>query len=184
MEIKRSYSFLQKVLHWIIALCVFSLIPLGLWMTSRATANLWDELTNTLYAWHKAIGFLVLWVMLIRLQQKLRHPAPPYPASLSAQTIIVAKAVHFFMYVLLLAVPMLGWAGVTAYPALVTIGGYQLPALPFIAQSETLAKQLFNIHGVLAITLSILALGHIAAALKHLVIDRDQIFQRMWRSKT
>lgn len=184
MQINRGYSSIQKMLHWVIALFVLILISLGLWMTSRATANLWDALTNTLYAWHKAIGFLVLWVMLIRLLIKLRHTTPPYPDSLSVHLILTAKIVHGLMYVLLIAVPILGWAGVTAYPALITIGGYNLPAFPFIPQSEALAKQIFNLHGLLAMTLGMLALGHIAAALKHLVIDRDRIFQRMWHNKT
>ncbi len=184
MQMQPGYSVVQKLLHWIIALCVLVLIPVGLWMSSRATANLWDTLTDALYAWHKAIGFLVLWTMFIRLLIKLRQGTPPYPSTLSTHLIITAKIVHGLIYVLLIAVPMLGWAGVTAYPALITIGGYNLPALPFIPKSEALAKQIFNLHGVLAMTLGVIALGHIAAALKHLMIDRDGVFQRMWHNKT
>ena len=179
-----GYSFVQKLLHWIIALCVVILIPVGLWMSTRATANLWDSLTHSLYAWHKAIGFLVLWTMFIRLLIKLRQGTPAYPSTLSMHLLIAAKIVHGLLYVLLIAVPIVGWAGVTAYPALITVGDYNLPALPLIPKSEALAKQLFNLHGVLAMTLGVIALGHIAAALKHLMIDRDGVFQRMWHNKT
>jgi cytochrome b561 len=77
-------------------------------------------------------------------------------------------------------VPLLGWAGVTAYPALITIGGYNLPAMPFVPVSEDLAKQLFNIHGWLALALGAVIIAHIAGSLKHLFIDRDGVFQRMW----
>lgn len=172
-----------RTLHWLIAACVMILVPIGIWMSSRGAANVWDDLTNTLYAWHKAIGFLVLWVMLIRVVVKLRHPVVPYPQTLSAIQIMAAKSIHIVMYLLLILVPIIGWAGVTAYPALITIGGMNLPAMPFIAQSESLAKQLFNLHGWLALTLGAIALGHIAMACKHLLIDRDDVFQRMWSAR-
>jgi cytochrome b561 len=87
---------------------------------------------------------------------------------------------HGLLYVLLVAVPLLGWAGVTAYPALITVAGQHLPAMPLIAQNEALAKQLFAAHGTLALVLGALIIAHICAALKHLFINRDEIFARMW----
>jgi cytochrome b561 len=167
-------------MHWLTAIAIAILIPTGLWMVSRGSANLWDTLTNTLYAWHKAIGFTTLWLIVARLCIKVRHQTPDYGGQLSARTLMAVKIIHRLMYVLLICVPILGWAGITAYPALDTIAGYNLPAMPFIPKSEALAKQIFSIHAVLAITLGVLALGHIAAAFKHLLIDRDNIFQRMW----
>lgn len=77
-------------------------------------------------------------------------------------------------------VPLLGWAGVTAYPALITVGGFDLPAMPGIAKDEAFAKQLFQIHGYLALLLVGIACAHIAAALAHLLIKKDGVFQRMW----
>ncbi|MDO9478885.1 MAG: cytochrome b/b6 domain-containing protein, partial [Pseudohongiella sp.] len=71
-----------------------------------------------------------------------------------------------------------GWAGVTAFPALITLGGYDLPAMPFIPQDSDLAAQLFGIHGTLAITLAVLLIGHIAAAFRHM-LKKDGIFKRM-----
>jgi len=85
------------------------------------------------------------------------------------------------MYLLLLVVPLLGWAGVSAFPALITIAGYHLPAMPGIPKDQALAKQIFEIHGTLAMALLILVVGHVAAALKHLFINRDNVFQRMTR---
>jgi cytochrome b561 len=95
-------------------------------------------------------------------------------------TIKLAAAAHGSLYLLLLVVPLLGWAGVTAYPALITIGGYNLPAMPGIPKDQALAKQLFEIHGNLALALAALALAHIGAALHHLLIKKDGVFQRMW----
>jgi cytochrome b561 len=88
--------------------------------------------------------------------------------------------VHGALYLLLLVVPLLGWAAVTAFPALITLNGFHLPAMPGIPQDQALAKQLFEIHGNLALVLAVLALAHIAAGLHHLLIKKDGVFQRMW----
>ena len=178
-----SYSLVQRALHWLVALSLAALYLLGLWMTTRAGANLWDDQTNLLYGLHKALGATVLLMMVLRVFFKLRTPAPGYPASVAPAIAWTAKLMHALLYALLLAVPLLGWAGVTAYPALITISGYHLPPMPAVVQNETLAKQLFALHGLLAFTLGALVLCHIAAALVHLVFKRDGVFERMWPAK-
>ncbi|MDP1932056.1 MAG: cytochrome b [Gammaproteobacteria bacterium] len=180
MQAANSYAFGSRILHWLIAALVLVLIPVGLWMASRAEINLFDDLTNTLYAWHKAIGFTVLLLMVVRIVVKARNAAPAYPASMPRWQVIAAKSLHHLLYVLLILTPLLGWAGVTAFPALITLGGYDLPAMPFVPQDQALATQLFGIHGVFAITLAVLIAGHIAAAVIHLVVRKDGVFQRMW----
>jgi cytochrome b561 len=180
MSMPQTYSTAARLLHWLTALFIVALIALGVWMTERSDANLWDALTNTLYAWHKLIGFLVLLLTAIRLAVKFRSTRPPYPNSVAPLTIKFAAAAHGALYLLLLVVPLLGWAGVTAYPALITVGGYDLPAMPGIPKDQALAKQLFEIHGTLALALAALALAHIGAALHHLLIKKDGVFQRMW----
>lgn len=174
------HSALARGIHWFTAFAILALAILGFWMTERAAANLWDGLTNTLYEWHKFIGFTVLLVTILRIVLKLNSKAPAYPDSISPFVIKIAAIVHYALYGLLFLVPMLGWAGVTAYPALITVGGYSLPAMPGIPKSEMLAKQIFQIHGVLAMVLLATALLHVMAALNHLIIKRDGIFQRIW----
>jgi cytochrome b561 len=175
-----SYPPLWRALHWGIAAAVAVLIPVGLWMSARGEANLWDGLTNTLYAWHKAIGFLVLLAMGLRLVLRLRIGVPAYPTELSPARRKLAVALGHVFYVLLFAVPLLGWAGVTAYPALVTIGGFNLPAMPLVPQDSDLAGRIFAIHGTLALLLGAIALGHVAISLYHLLVYRDRMFDRMW----
>ncbi len=178
------YRPAQRLLHWLVALCIPILLVLGLWMTARASANLWDDQTNLLYGLHKLLGFTVLLLMVLRLFLKLRSTVPGYPASLTAAHIFVAKTMHGLLYALLFAVPLLGWAGVTAYPALITVAGYHLPAMPWVTQDPALAKQLFELHGTLAFVLVAFVVCHIAAALVHLFVKRDGIFERMWPSKS
>ncbi len=177
------YAFGWRVLHWAIAALVLTTIPIGLTMASRADANIFDAVTNTLYAAHKTIGFTVLLLMLLRIGLKLRIGAPVYEAAMPRGLAIAARCVHHLIYVLLILTPILGWAGVTAYPALTIAGSIRLPPLPFVPQSEALAEQLFTVHGFFALTLAAIVIGHIAAAMRHLVIMRDGIFQRMWFGK-
>ena len=177
------YAFGWRILHWAVAALVLATIPIGLTMASRAEANIFDAVTNTFYAMHKAIGFTVLSLMVLRILMKVRIGTPAYPAAMSRRLAIIAKSVHHLIYVLLVVTPLLGWAGVTAYPALIIAGGISLPPLPFVPQSEELAARLFAVHGFLALTLGALVIGHIGAALRHLVIEKDGIFQRMWFGK-
>jgi cytochrome b561 len=175
-----SYPAAWRALHWATALAVAALLTVGLWMTARGGAGIWDGITNTLYAWHKAIGICVLLLTGLRLAIRLRLGVPPYPQTLSPTRRRLAVALNYMFYVLLVAVPLFGWAGVTAYPALVTVGGVDLPAMPLVPQDSALAARLFGIHGTLALLLGALAGVHAAMALHHLFAARDGIFQRMW----
>lgn len=174
----QKYTPGWRVLHWLMALMVIVTIPIGLWMTARAEANVWGALTNALFSTHKAIGFTILLLMIVRITMKVSVGAPPYPPALPRGLQLAAKSLHHLMYVLLMLTPLFGWAGVTAFPALVTLGGYHLPAMPFVPVNEDLAGRLFAIHGTLATTLAVLIIGHIGAAVRHMV-RKDGIFRRM-----
>jgi cytochrome b561 len=149
-------------------------------MTNRSATNLWDELTNTLYAWHKLIGFVIVLTTVVRIFLKFRSKKPSYPVNLSSGQIQLARLVQITLYSLLVLVPLFGWAGVTAFPALITVGGFHLPRMPGIPEDQTLAKQLFEIHGSLVLVLIAITLGHIAAGLTHLWFKKDLVFSRIW----
>ena len=176
----QTYSLTLRLIHWLTAAFIIGLLTLGFWMTSRSGANLWDELTNTLYAWHKLIGFLVLIITGLRILAKLTSKRPPYPSNLSQLQIQLAKSVQGLLYLLLVLTPLFGWAGVTAYPALITVGNYHLPGMPGIPKDETLAKQLFEIHSYLVFTLIGVSLAHMAVGLHHLLFKKDGVFMRIW----
>lgn len=174
----QKYPAGWRVLHWVMALMVLALIPIGLWMTSRAEAEVWGDLTDALFNWHKAIGFSVLLLMIVRIVVKIRWKTPPYPDEMPRKLQMAANGLHHLIYLFLVLTPLFGWAGVTAYPALVTLGGYHLPAMPFVPEDRELANRLFAIHGVLAITLGVLIVGHIGAAVRHM-LRKDGIVRRM-----
>ena len=172
-----EYAPIQKWLHWIIAFCVFGLVPVGLVMSWRAQANNFDALTNQLYSAHKLTGFIVLWLMALRIVLKVKFGAPAPVATLTKFERIASGAVHHLLYMLLFLVPLTGWAGVSAFGALNVFGLFSLPAL--LPKNPGLASVMFTIHGALAITMVVLVMAHIGGAMMHGMIKRDGVINRM-----
>jgi cytochrome b561 len=175
-----AYAPAQRALHWAIAAAVVVLVPVGLAMTARGNAGTWDGVTNALYSWHKAIGFAVLLAMAARIVLRLRLGVPPYPQGFPPRFATLARWFHRLLYALLVAVPLLGWAGVTSFPALVTVGGMHLPPMPFVPVDQALSKALFALHGTLALALAALALVHVLALVVHVAHWRHVVLARMW----
>ena len=172
------YSPAARHLHWLTAASVFVMIPLGFAMTYRGnTLNIWDGLTNTLFATHKLIGFLVLWLVAGRLAYRLIRGAPPDEPTLLWWQKAASHLVHWLLYGLLLMVPLLGWIGISLYPSLGIFGMFDLPALA--APNQTLAETVLQVHGKLAVVMALLIGGHIAAALYHHLIRGDGVLRRM-----
>ncbi len=172
------YAPAARHFHWLTAAAVFVMVPLGLAMSYRGnTLNLWDGLTNGLYSTHKLLGFLVLWLVVSRLLYRLLRGAPPDEPTLLWWQKAASHLVHWLLYGLLLVVPVLGWTGVSLYPSLDIFGLFKLPAL--LAPNEALAGRVLNLHGWLAILMSLLVASHIGAALYHHVIRRDGVLRRM-----
>jgi len=172
------YSFPARLLHWVVAAFVIILIPLGLYMVDRGEVTNFDAVTGDLYSLHKLLGFIVIWLIALRLLVRLSRRPPAPVATLTPLERVVSDVVHALLYLLLIVVPLLGWAGVSAYPALNIFGLFDLPAL--LGPDEPLAKRLFDAHGLLAKLLGLLALLHIAAALMHRVVKKDGVMRRMW----
>ena len=176
-----AYKAPARVLHWVTAAIVFVMLPLGLAMAYRGnTLDIWDGLTDFLYSTHKLLGFLLLWLVCGRLAYRLVNGAPPDEPGLPVWQAVASHLVHWALYGLLLAVPLLGWIGVSLYPALDLFGLFSLPALA--APDEATAKRILWLHGWLAIGLAALVALHIAAALHHHLIRRDGVLRRMWKT--
>ena len=131
-----------------------------------------------LFNWHKWAGITILALSVLRLGWRLVHRLPadvPMPAWQRA----AAHFTHRLMYGLFFAVPLAGWAYSSAAGFPVVLFG--VLALPdFVPADKVLAEALKPWHGNLAIALAALVLLHVAAALKHHVVDRDHLLDRMW----
>lgn len=172
-----GYSSLQKALHWLVALMVLIMIPVGLYMVQRGVATKFDAFTNQLYTMHKTFGFVLLWLVVLRIVVRFRSGAPAPEASLKPIQVFVSEAVHKALYVLLVAVPLLGWAGVSAYPATGILFGLSLPQI--VPVNPALAEKLLMLHSYAALTMLGLVAAHFGAAMLHFLILKDGVMRRM-----
>ena len=172
-----AYSGLQKLVHWLTALLVFVMIPVGFLMVRRGAATNFDALTGQLYTMHKTFGAIVLLLVLLRVGLRLGRGAPAPEPSLGRLQVIAAESVHGLLYVALVAVPLLGWFGTSAYGAREILGGLSLPEI--LSKNEALAETLLHWHGLFAFGLAALVAAHVGAALMHRFILKDGVMRRM-----
>lgn len=171
----QSYGWVSIALHWLVALAVLSLFPLGLWMTSLTYYDPWYTKAPEI---HKSVGIVLILVLLLRLVWRLWSPAPSPLPSISARERRIAGAVHKLLYVLLLAVMLSGYLISTADGRPIGVfGWFEVPAtLQGLPSQEDVAG---SVHLALAITLVGLVGAHVLAALKHHFLDRDRTLMRM-----
>lgn len=168
------YSALQKSLHWLHAALLLCLIPLGLAMVRMGEG----ALTNQFYEGHKSLGILAFVVAVVRLAVQAIQGAPPYERALHPMVQGLAKAGHWALYGLVVAIPLAGYAATSICCKPVMVFG--LVTVPLeIAGSESLMKLLFVWHETAAIVLAFLVSGHIGMALYHRFKARDGVFERM-----
>lgn len=162
-------------LHWLTALLIVFAFALGVTMVDI------PGITPTklkYFSWHKWLGVTVLALVSVRLLWRLTHPAPPYPDSMPAWQKSAAHGLHIALYVLMFAVPVSGYFySLAAGVPVVYLGVLPLPV--FIEANAEWKPILKQVHYALDMTLLAVVAVHVAAALKHLVVDRDGMFRRM-----
>lgn len=170
-----AYGLLSIVLHWLVAVCVFGMFGLGLWMVDLDYYSSWYQTAPDL---HKSFGLSLLAVMLLRLLWRKLSPPPLPLASHDQRTRRASKAAHWLLYAGLFALMLSGYLISTADGRAISVFGlFAVPAsLTSIPDQEDVAGV---IHEWLAWALVILAGLHALAALKHHFIDRDITLLRM-----
>ncbi|GHA18539.1 cytochrome b561 [Arenicella chitinivorans] len=172
-----QYRIPAKILHWLVA---------GLIVTQYILAKLAEaaedrgEVLNQLavLANHKSIGITILALALVRIVVRFTSPPPALPETMPTWQVWGSHISHLLLYGFLFALPLSGWlmSSAKAY----SVSWFNLVALPdLVGPSEAWAKAMHVTHHYLAEALFIVALIHIAAALKHHLIDRDEVLRRM-----
>lgn len=165
-------------LHWLIAGFILAALFMGWTMTDMEVS----PAKLKLYNYHKWVGITVLALALVRLGWRITHRPPPMEPVPRWQ-MMAANASHLLLYVLLLAVPLTGWAysNASGYP-IVYLGHLPLPDL--VDRDKLLAGQLVKVHGTLAAVLAAAVALHVLAALEHQFIRKDRTLRRMfsWRA--
>ena len=170
---RHRFTPTQRVLHWLMAVCILAMLFIGVGMVSTVTPKY-----LTLVSIHKPLGIAILILAMLRLVVRLRSGTPPLPADLPAPMKLGADLSHYALYTLMIAMPLLGWGmlSAAAYP-IHLFGGVGLP--PILPQSDSLHTILWNAHRSLAYVFFAVILLHIAAALFHALIRRDGVFEAM-----
>ena len=166
------YNAVARALHWTIALLV--IFNLGSGLLNEALED-----TIRLIPLHKAVGLTIFALTLVRIGWRLTWTRPPYPASMSRAEVGAAQAVHGAFYILLLAMPLTGYVMASAgkYP-LDWFGLFDVPKAAVVRDSAvyTLSR---SGHGLLGWLFFGLAVLHVAAALRHRFVLRDEVLRRM-----
>ena len=171
--VRLRFTPLQRVLHWVMAICILAMLFIGVGMVSSVAPKYLP-----LVSLHKSLGITILLLALTRFVVRLRYGAPALPADLPEPMKLAAHLSHYALYALMIGMPLLGWAmlSAAAYPVVV-FGGFYLP--PIVPQSDGLHTLLWNAHFYLAFAFFALVLMHLAAALFHGLVRRDGVFESM-----
>lgn len=169
----RSFSPLQRTLHWVMAAAVLAMLFIGVGMVSTTTPKY-----VPLVAIHKTLGVVILLLAIVRLAVRLRLGAPALPADLPRPMRLAAHLSHYALYGMIFAMPLLGWAmmSAAAYP-IVLAGDIRLP--PILPQSDTMHALLWTAHATLAFLFFGLILMHLSAALFHGLVRHDGVLGSM-----
>jgi cytochrome b561 len=169
-----AYTITARVLHWITAFLILSMIPLGV-----VIANEWGGAAqNSLYDLHRSIGAAVIPLVILRLIYRWAHSPLPLPDDIPAIQRLAAHGTHVGLYVLLVVQPFTGWIASSAYRSpLIVFGWFELP--PIWPEDRAFSEQLFSVHSLIGIAIACLAAAHIGAALYHHFVRKDRILMRM-----
>ena len=168
------YTGVAIAMHWLMAVLIVGAFGVGTYMVGL-------KLSPTklqLYSWHKWAGVTIFVLLWARLVWRLGHPAPALPSTMPVWQQQVAGALHVVLYLLMIAVPLSGWL-MSSAKGFQTVWFGVLPIPDLLDKNEALGDFLKNVHLFLTWSLAALVAAHVGAALKHHVIDRDDVLARM-----
>jgi len=172
-----QYTLVARTLHWLVAgLIISQYILAELAESAEHSKNVVVQLA--LLANHKSVGMTVLVLATLRIVWRLFHQPPPLPANMPDWQRYASSAAHWLLYGLIFALPVSGWLMSSSFGYSVSwFNVFTFPDL--LSVDKALASNLNEIHEILGNVLLVLAALHLAAALKHHFIDKDDVLRRM-----
>ncbi|HEX8755031.1 MAG TPA: cytochrome b/b6 domain-containing protein, partial [Steroidobacteraceae bacterium] len=171
---RERWGSLSQLLHWIIVALIALQAALGL--TGLLLPLGMQKLA--VLARHKSIGITILGLAALRLLWRWLNPTPPLPSNLRPHERFLAHFTHAALYILLFAMPLTGWimSSARGFP----VSWFNMAQLPdLVPKSETLYGAMVTTHAALAIALALVVALHIAGALKHHFVLKDDTLRRM-----
>jgi cytochrome b561 len=184
MSLPARYTQTAIVLHWTVAALMIVNVILGLGV---------DALPKSLERFtidtHKSIGITVLGLVILRVLWRLSHRPPEFPAGYGALERKGAHGVHYALYALMFLIPLSGWIHDSAWKGAPEHPFKLFGFIPWFrfgfimdldpATKERLHDISIQVHASLGYVLYALFALHVAGALKHQFVDKEQELQRM-----
>jgi cytochrome b561 len=163
----------QRLLHWLMAICILSMLFIGIGMISTVTPKY-----LTLIQIHKALGIAILVLALIRLTLRMVYGAPALPSDLPLADRLAAISSEYTFYALMIGMPLIGWGMLSAssHPVIL-FGSLHLP--PILPVNPLLYTFLRRAHYLFALGFFVLILVHFSAMIFHKIVKNDGIFETM-----
>lgn len=174
MSTPTRYTNTAITLHWLMAFLIFAAFPLGVYMHDLPLS----PTKLQLYSYHKWLGVTVFMLALFRVSWRVTHAPPRLPDTMPRWQQIASHAAHLFLYGLLFVVPLSGWL-MSSAKGFKTVWFGVLPLPDLIGKDKLLGDTLAGVHQSLNFLLLLLVVLHVAAAVKHRLIDRDEVLSRM-----
>ncbi|HEY3257159.1 MAG TPA: cytochrome b/b6 domain-containing protein [Polyangiaceae bacterium] len=173
-----QFAWSSRVLHWLMAIALLAMLLIGVRMVTS-----FDQYA-LLVAIHRPLGILILVLAVIRLVNRQFHPLPPFLATMTTTERVIATASERLLYGLMLLLPLVGWAMLSAARVPVRLGPIVLP--PILPHSVALYTVLRQSHTVLAYLLFFTFMAHLSAVLFHTLVLRDGLLRRMlpWAARS
>jgi cytochrome b561 len=171
-----AWGWPAKALHWIGAAIILLLLVHGWWMTHMTARP--DRIAN--YAGPAALGYDLFALIVLRLLWRWYNPVPELPADLKPWERMAARAGHILLYVLMFIVSLTGWLVATTFrvPLTKDVFGINVPAI-VTTVDRPVRQWIEGSHMVLAYLLAAVVIVHIAGALRHHLLKRNDVLRRM-----
>lgn len=189
------YTKIAVVLHWLIAICIFSMFALG-WYMSDLPKEAPKQMAYDLFDWgiytwqlsaeasprtfyfnlHKSLGVTIFALIIIRILWRLTHKPPALLANYKVWERKLATGAHHLLYLLMIALPLSG-----IIMAIYSKYGIKWFGLDFIKGLDNVPmREVFKeVHEIVGVIILAVVAVHILGALKHKLIDKDDTLKRM-----
>jgi cytochrome b561 len=162
------------MLHWLLAILIVAQVALGLYMMSIAD----DPGSERYFNLHMSLGLMIGTLVLLRVAWRLTHKPERLPSSVAPWEVRASQVTQWLLYACMLAMPVTGYLGASFSTDGVVLFGVPLSA--WASSNKELSDAFFSVHFLIAAVLVVLVGIHVLGGLKHLLIDKDRVFQRMW----
>jgi cytochrome b561 len=173
MTARLQYGTTAKAFHWVIVALLVAQYLIG-WLMPDIHRG---DKPGDAMTFHISIGMTILVLIVLRFAWRLTHPVTP-ESSLPPWQRLGSEAVHWLLYILVLATTLTGWLFASFRGWGVSL--FYLVPMPMLATENAAAGKIIDgLHQAAEWTLLVLIGLHVATALAHLFIYRDRIMQRM-----